>query len=138
MKQYYYLLMVMLLALVTLGVTACGDEDDPQDSSIVGTWQLNIADEPGANGTYGTYCVLVQFTEDGEYFEAEIFSTEYYVYHGRYSVSGDKLTLSYDSGYNTKTDEIIYKVKGNKLTLITTYDTSTFTRVKDSVIEPYL
>ena len=138
MKQCYYLLMVMMMAVVSVGVTSCGDEDDPQDSSIVGTWQLDVADNPGANGTYGTYNVLVQFTEDGKYHEAEIFSTEFDVYHGTYSVSDDKLTVTYNYKFETETVELTYKVKGNKLTLITAYDTNTFTRVKDSAIEPYL
>ena len=138
MKKCYYFLMVMLLVVVSVSVTACGDEDEPQDSSIVGTWQLEVADNPGANGTYGTYNVLVQFTEDGKYHEAEIFSTDFYVYYGTYSVSCDKLTVTYNYKYETETVELTYNVKGNKLTLITSYDTSTFTRVKDSAIEPYL
>ena len=138
MKKFSFILTVMLMALVSVGVTACGDEDEPEISSIVGTWQLEVADNPGANGTYGTYNVLVQFTEDGKYHEAEIFSTDFYVYYGTYSVSGDKLTLTYNYKYETETVELTYNVKGNKLTLITSYDTSTFTRVKDSVIEPYL
>ena len=66
-KKYIYFLMVMLMALVSVGFAACGDDDDePKNSDIVGTWQ--IKDSEGMT--------LLQFTKDGKFNEVEIVSEE--------------------------------------------------------------
>lgn len=139
MKKSYYFLMVMLMALVAVGVTSCGDDDEPKGSDIVGTWALD-------NTGYGAAVTLFQFTKDGTFYEVDKSmlngETGVDVYHGTYSVSGNKLTVTYIFTYETETVECTYQVKGDKLTL--TYDdegvgvTATFTRVKDGVIAPYL
>ncbi len=60
------------------------------------------------------------------------------MYHGTYTVSGDKLIVTYIYAYETETVECTYQVKGDKLTITTEEGNSIFTRVNDSVIEPYL
>ncbi|MBR5726263.1 MAG: hypothetical protein IKX56_05960 [Muribaculaceae bacterium] len=133
MKKYYYLLMVMLMALVSVGFAACGDDDDePKNPDIVGTWQTKDSDS----------MTLLQFTKDGKFNEVDIVSEEgvadLYKFYGTYTVSGDKLTVTYIYSYETETVVSVYQVKGDKLTISTAAVTATFTRVNDSVIEQYL
>ena len=133
MKKYNYFLMVMLMALVSVGFAACGDDDDePKVSDIVGTWQMT--DDEGVT--------LLQFTKDGKFNEVDIVSEEgvadLYIYHGTYTLSGDKLTVTYVYDYESETVDCTYSVKGDKLSITDDGFTSTFTRVKDSVIEQYL
>lgn len=133
MKKFYYLLMVMLMGLVSVGFAACGnDDDEPKSPDIVGTWQFK----------YSEGMILLQFTKDGKFNEVDIVSEEgvadLFIYHGTYSVSGDKLTVTYIYQYESETNEYAYQVKGDRLTITTVEGSDTFTRVKDSVIEQYL
>ena len=136
MKKCYYFLMVMLMALVSVGFAACGDDDEPKSADIVGTWAFDNTDLIGAGVT------LFQFTKDGKFYEVDrsmVYGEDgVEVYHGTYTVSGDKLTVTYIFQYETETIECTYQVKGNKLTITNDGHTSTFIRVDDSVIEPYL
>ena len=53
----------MLMALVSVGFAACGDDDDePKSADIVGTWSLDT-------DILGDYEVLFQFTKDGKFHE---------------------------------------------------------------------
>ena len=85
---------------------------------------------------------LLQFTKDGKFNEVDIVSEEgvadLYKFYGTYTVSGDKLTVTYIYSYETETVVSVYQVKGDKLTISTAAVTATFTRVNDSVIEQYL
>ena len=140
MKNCYSLLMVLLLALVAVGVTSCGDDDEPKYSSdIIGTWALD-------NTGYGAAVILFQFTKDGTFHEVNISmlngETGVDVFHGTYTVSGNKLTVTYIFEFETEKVECTYHVKGDKLRLNFEDEGEegfvTFTRVNDSVIEPYL
>ena len=139
MKKYYYLLMVMFLAVLSVGFASCGDdEDEPKNSSIVGTWQIKAVDD------FGTYESLIQFTKNGKWHSVDIYTengeTEVEVEHGTYSISGDKLYITYTDDGEDFTETVTYAVKGDKLTL-TYMDYPVgiiYARVKDSVIEKYL
>ena len=135
MKKCYYFLMAMLMALVSVGVTSCGNDDEPKSSDIVGTWAHD-------NAGFGAAVTLFQFAKDGTFHEVDKSmlngETGVDVYHGTYSVKGDKLTVTYIFTYETETVECTYQVKGDKLTITSEEGTNTFTRVNDSVIEPYL
>lgn len=134
MKKYIYSLMLLLMAVASVGVTACGDEDEPKGSDIVGTWALD-------NSGYGAGVTLFQFTKDGIFHEVDksmVLGDEVHVYHGTYTVLGNQLSVTYIYQYETETVECTYQVKGNKLTITNDGHTSTFIRVEDSVIEPYL
>ena len=140
MKKCYSLLMVLLLAHVAVGVTSCGDDDKPKYSSdIIGTWALD-------NTGYGAAVILFQFTKDGTFHEVNISmlngETGVDVFHGTYTVSGNKLTVTYIFEFETEKVECTYQVKGDKLRLNFEDEGEegfvTFTRVNDSVIEPYL
>ncbi len=131
MKKYIYSLMAILLALLTVGFTACSDDDEPEGSDIVGTWSY-VADLPG------DFAILLQFTKDGKFHEV-INSTLVSPSHGTYTVSGHKLYLTYILENDTATVEYDYSVQGDKLMLyVEGQGPTTFTRVSDSVIEPYL
>ncbi len=140
MKKLYFFLTVMLLSLVSVGVTSCGDDkDEPMGDGLVGTWQLKLVDEEGRSIEN-----LVQFTKNGKWNSVEIVTDDIgisvEVEKGTYTVSGDKITVAYTEDGKTVTEMITYVVKGNKLML--TYEdvpvAITFDRVKDSVIEQYL
>ena len=136
LKKCYYLLMVMLLALVSVGFAACGDDDEPKAADIIGTWAFDNT------GLIGAGVTLFQFTKDGIFHEVDksmaLGENDVHVYHGTYTVSGNKLSVTYTYLSETETIDCTYQVKGNKLTITTDGHTSTFIRVKGSVIEPYL
>ena len=138
MRKHCFALMVMLMALVSVGLAACGD-DEPKVADIVGTWQY---DSPELYGV----ALLFQFTKEGRFHQVLISitgsgKTNCYAFHGTYTVKGNQLsmTLDNDEGYDGDKETITceYMVQGDRLTLLG-QDNSTFIRVKDSVIEPYL
>ncbi len=129
--------MVMLLALLSVGLAACGD-DEPKVADIVGTWQYIDPEKPE------DVELLFQFTKDGRFHQVVVWTTGmvgHYAFHGDYTVKGNKLTMIYDNdpGYDGERDSLTceYLVQGGRLTLLG-QEFSTFTRVKDSIIEPYL
>ena len=139
MKKFSYFLSVMLLTLVSFGVTSCGDDkDEPKSSDLVGTWQFKAVTEDASIEN------LVQFTKDGKWNSVEIVTDEIgvsvEVEKGTYTVSGNKINVSYTEDGKTVTESVTFEVKSNKLML--TYEDMpvaiTFDRVKDSVIQPYL
>ena len=135
MKKYIYPLIFLMMAMVSVGFAACGDDDEPKGSDIVGTWAL---DDTG----FGAAVILFQFTKDGKFHEVNKSmlngETGVDVFHGTYTASGNKLTITYIFQYETETVDCIYTVKGDKLSIKTVDGTVTFTRVSDSVIDPYL
>lgn len=140
MKKFYFFLTVILLALVSVGVTSCGDDnDEPTNSNIVGTWQVKGIDDEGE-----AFENLVQFTKNGKWHAVDIYyeydETDVDVEHGTYTVSGDNVMVTYTDDGHSITETFTYQVKGDKLTLSYEYYplTVVYTRVKDSVIERYL
>ncbi len=138
-RKYYFALMVMLMTLTSVGLAACGD-DEPKVADIVGTWQYF---EPVM---YNDASLMYQFTKDGRFHQVAVFivssgKTDYFAFHGSYTVKGNKLSMIYDNddGYDGENDVLTceYMVQGDRLTFLD-QDLSTFIRVKDSVIEPYL
>ena len=143
MKKYIYLLVVMLLPLLTVGFTACSDDDEPKGADIVGTWQH---DHP--NGSWDIY---YHFTKDGKFlhvWKAFMYGPNYTlvptvsVSHGTYTVSGTKLIVTLDgepmNDLYLCPSECEYSVQGDRLKLLLDGEEPTFTRVDDSVIQPYL
>ena len=136
MKKYIYPLIFLMMAMVSVGFAACGDDDEPKGSDIVGTWAL---DDTG----FGAAVILFQFTKDGKFHEVNKSmlngETGVDVYHGTYTVSGTKLIITYDPDpmSDPEPSECEYSVQGDRLKLLAG-DYPTFTRVEDSVIQPYL
>ncbi len=90
--------------------------------------------------------MLLQFTKEGIFHQVVISikasgNTDYFAFHGTYTVKGNKLSFVYDDGEGFDGEDdpftIEYMVQGDRLTLLDD-DNTTFIRVKDSVIEPYL
>ena len=139
MKKFYYALMIMLMALVSLGFTACSDDDEPNGADIVGTWQYNHPDD---EEQIIDYDLFYQFTKDGKFHRVTVFHEpsygrrNYVVSYGTYVVSGTKLIITFD-GDEVVTTEGYYSVRGDILIFLGG-DEPTFTRVEDSIIEPYL
>ena len=138
-KKHCFALMVMLMALASVGLAACGD-DEPKVADIVGTWQYY---EPEM---YNDASMLLQFTKEGIFHQVVISikasgNTDYFAFHGTYTVKGNKLSFVYDDGEGFDGEDdpftIEYMVQGDRLTLLDD-DNTTFTRVMASVIEPYL
>ena len=143
MKKYIYSLMVMLLALLSVGFTACSDDDEPKGADIVGTWQYDHPDDED----FVDYDIYYQFTKDGKFHYVWKSHELYYgranfvVYHGTYTVSGKKLIVTMDphSIFDLYDEPSVceYSVQGDRLKLLGG-DEPTFTRVDGSVIQPYL
>ena len=137
MKKCYLALMVVLMTLVSVGFTAC-DDDEPKVADIVGTWQY---DSPKI---YGDAAWLFQFTKDGIFHQVVINiradgKTDYFTFHGTYTVKRNQLSFIYDDdqGFDGDPFTVEYIVQGDKLMLMD-QNHSTFIRVMNSVIEPYL
>ena len=145
MKKYSYILMVMLLALLTIGFTACSDDDEPKGADIVGTWQH---DHPH-NGSRD-WDIYYLFTKDGIFLYVwESYMIEHYtfvpvvvVYRGTYTVSGTKLIVTLDSEPSIDLylfpSECEFSVQDDSLKLLLGGEEPTFTRVDDSAVQPYL
>ena len=140
MKKFYLFLSVMMLTLVSVSFVSCGDDkDEPKSSDLVGTWQIKEIAEDGESIEN-----LVQFTKDGKWHSVDIYEgevgVEVEVEHGTYTVSGNKMTVTYSDEGVTINEKFTFEVKGDKLIL--TSDefpvAVTYVRVKDSVIEQYL
>ena len=140
MKKFYFFLSVMLLTLVSISFTSCGDDkDEPKSSDLVGTWQLKAVDEDGA-----AIETLLQFTKDGKGNSVDIYTedgeVEIEVDRGTYTVSGNKINVTYTDNGQSITETMTYEVKNDKL-MLSYADipvSITLVRVKDSVIEKYL
>ena len=132
----------MLLALLSVGFSACSNDDEPKGADIVGTWQHNHHTE--YNDVY------YYFTKDGKFHYVwrtnmimpQGLKPTVAVANGTYTVSGTKLIVTLDSKPNYDLylcpSECEYSVQGDKLKLLLGEDQPTFTRVDDNVIQPYL
>ena len=138
MKKYTYLLMVMLMTLVSVGLTACGD-DEPKVEDIIGTWQYMYPN------MYDDSSQLLQFSKDGKFHQVAVFivegKTDFVAFHGTYTVKGNELSLTYDDNldHDSEREAITFKfmVQGDRLTFLDQRH-STYIRIPDSVIKPYL
>lgn len=149
MKKHFYLFATTLLAVMSVTLMSCGDDnDEPSGGNIVGTWESDLSkfaveelDEFYEGGEQ-----LMQFRSDGtmtnvtlkifkdKWVEAMGGKEEFEITHDTWHIDGNKVITSKVGTYE-------YKVKGNKLTLTPTSGIIipvTFTRVSDSRIEKYL
>ena len=74
-KKYYYLLLALMMAVMSVGLTACGDDnDEPEGGDIVGTWlcdtNTKIIDSLEEFYTGGES--LCQYKADGTYVAVDI------------------------------------------------------------------
>ena len=140
MKKYFLLMVAVMMAIVTMSLTACGSDKDDEpkaDSSMVGTWKYLKLDHSEMLES------LIQFAKDGKYYQVDILSGEdgddFDIAKGTYVVSGNKITATgtFNDSFPFEY-EFIYSVSGDKLTLTTEGVSYTFTKVSDSAIQRYL
>ena len=156
----------MLMAIASVGLTACGDnKDEPRsiDYGIIGTWQMDTTIY------YDSYLAFIQFTEDGNFNDAEIWtypdSTTIDVYTGTYTLSRDVVKITETDKYHYKTSDDIsdianldnarfdmisvttgeketysmnYLVQEKQLIVSVKEDSVTLTKANNSDIEKYL
>lgn len=153
MKQVKFLLLALVVALMGISLTACGDDnDEPGGGSIVGTLEGDylhgFESTNGQDGIFESSKGYIKFNDDNTYISvSDIIYTDEWVQtiggdkyeieieHGTYKISGNTITITdSDQTYSPAT----FSVKGNKLTIVTLGLTFTFTRVSDSVINKYL
>lgn len=161
MKKYYYLLVAMMMAVMILGLTACGDDnDEPEGGDIVGTWScdtnqkiINVMDDIYSGGES-----ICQFKADGTYIAVDVTyyteewaeieksynedfeNPEIYIERGTYRLSENVLHMNPDDEelFNVSYD---CKIKGSKMTLTLNEGiviSMIFSRVSDSKINKYL
>lgn len=138
-------MMAMLMAMTTLSLTACGDDDedgpDGGGGDIVGVWKANMLDYADDIEDYAEikeYCksfdAMFRFTKNGKFVSVTVFTynqkgvdmlkdhygftnPEVDIEEGTYNVSGNKLTLFYDYGDgDVDREEVNFEVKGKTLT----------------------
>lgn len=111
----------MLVALMlSVSLTSCGDDDEPEENTeqggeyagknFVGTWE-------GSDGSDSFALVL---GEDGSYTDYLVINGKrLYPVSGKYSVSGNKITVPSNSNLYDAWGEIAYTmtVSGSKMTL---------------------
>lgn len=111
MKTFKLLGMTLLMVLCAVNFTACSDDDDENDkaaieeANLIGRWQSTwekihkvengkevvTSDEAYTNA-------LLEFKADGTCIESRVDGG--YTETNRWSLKGDKLTISYNDGYS--------------------------------------
>ena len=139
MKKFLFLSLAMIMAILSLGLTACGDDKDEPESTnadLVGTWKMT-----GTEGGY-SYTSLIQFTKDGKFNNVEIYTedgeTEVEVVKGTYTVNGDVITITENYDGEVDTYSVRFQIKGKQLIVSEAGYSVTYTQAKNSEIEKYL
>lgn len=162
MKKYLSFMAFAMMAVFSLAVVSCGDDDDDEptnvDSDYVGTWSVQRVEGWGYDEdnsfeyvqlkSDGTYIDVQELTEEdieddeflGFYTEKEK-AQGYVVYRGEWSVSSNKLFLKVSTPTHFKGTTLTYdivKKEKDKLTVSMLGITSYLIRVNDKTIEKYL
>ena len=135
MKKHLYQLLVALIALSSLFLVSCNDEEDISSGDIVGTWEWDSFDSEDYWGKQ-----YVQFNADGEYIEVNLNADgtiEYIDRGGQWERIGNTVIIS-DEGEEIPTTAVITKLSNEDLTLTLLGISMSYKRVDDSVIEKYL
>lgn len=156
MKQIKTLFLLLVVTLMSISLTACGDDnDEPGGGDIVGTWEADYIDWFVGNGQSGVLesqsKVYIRFYDDNTYISisdfvysdewVEIFGVEKHeieIDRGTYKITGNTISIQSTTDPESTSMPATFNVKGNKMTLIALGLTLTFTRISDSVINKYL
>lgn len=123
---------ILFLSVLTLGlsVASCSNDDDDNDGSIEGKWELSQAGgvingqeflQDAENGACSNQ--TFEFTNDGKFKETNYFSNEgkceAETDNGTWTKNGNTLTIKYTG--DTQGDSFETEVSGNKIKLKQTY-----------------
>lgn len=123
MRTFRLFGMTLLMVLCAVSFTACSDDEDEtviEQANLIGKWQSTwekihkvengkevvTSDEAYTNA-------LLEFKADGTCIESRVDGG--YTETNRWSLKGDKLTISYDDGYDD--DYTVKELTTNKLVL---------------------
>ena len=99
---------ILMVAIVSAGITSCGDDDDKNEVSLVGTWSLNYdTDDYCLLTFYQNGTVKYQEYDNGEWEQEDIY---------RYTYANGILRLTYQNGNERETIEVI-SLSATKLVL---------------------
>lgn len=107
----------LLMVVLCVNFAACGDDDDDEKASIVGTWKAESSDDGyveyftfNSDGTGKSW----EVSSNGTQGEAEGFT---------YKVSSNKLTFTWEDGEDYTST---FSLSGNRLTIKDNEDSVTF------------
>lgn len=109
-KTFRFFYMILCIMLMTVSLTACDDDEEDKNPSIVGTWELV------SNG----YVTQMSFNANGSCFFkewSESNPSEVDTDTGRYTVNGNTLSVWWES--EADEDEpwtCTFKIEGNRMT----------------------
>lgn len=145
-KVLWKLAACVAVVLVSFSVYSCGDDDEDSVGSrdlLIGTWNGvyyisqewengEMVDNQKEDFVNGTNRYSIEFKEDGTYVEKDVYSnTTPNYYHGKWSYSGNKLTMidTDDENYTevwtvTKMteNELVYELREKEKEGGTTYE----------------
>ena len=124
-KQFWSILAILFVAMLSINLTSCGDDNDDTpknekitEASIIGTWKYTKIRSNGGSisQTYtfksdGTYSINWVEVADEEYFGTE---------RGTYEFNVNEMTLTLTTTEGEKLGKhspLIVKLEGNQLTL---------------------
>ena len=107
-KTYFYLWAMMMVAMLCIGFTSCGDDDDDDDgpvtgTGLVGTWQFTTVENHYYNGDVetidytpyeGIYELYMQFNANGKGTTYEKEGDKKWYIWGPYPYTFDGKTIS--------------------------------------------
>lgn len=139
-KCFWSLLTLMLVAMVSLSLSSCGDDDkqgsipDTNPSSIIGSWVKIYEKEIKYTLTNGNWVKTSEYEENGNgqsalYFGADgMYCKMYLSYDGSwekgtmssYSIHGNNLIISSSSTMSPSTKSRTFSISGTVLEIIET------------------
>lgn len=119
MKTLWKLAAYVAIVLLSFSMYSCGDDDEDAVGSrelLLGTWNGvyylsqewedgEMVDDSKEDFVNGTNRESIEFKEDGTFIEKDTYPAGTSYYHGEWSYSGNKLTLSYTELENEHNDE---------------------------------
>ena len=162
-KVYTTVMLAAMIAVLSLGLTACGDDPVANPQDLVGTWECSIylGDPTGRASYVQSAESLLQLRADGTFVAVNAlnFTAEYAaahggstysasIEHGKWHTKGQKIYLiavEYDLDdreYDFDDEVARYSLNGNTLSLTATDDGVSvqlkYAKVADSRINKYL
>lgn len=107
----------LLMVVLCVNFVACGDDDDDEKASIVGTWKAESSDDG--------YVAYFTFNSDGtgKSWEVSSSGTQSEAEAFTYKVSDNKLTFTWEDGEDYTST---FSLSGNRLTIKDNEDSVTF------------